>query len=149
MSGVTGGAGESIVYVPSMLAKAGGCHHLIQIVAFRTKSVRANTRVRTASRIQRGIGEQILDGGSRPSSWQWHDLAHFVAAFEYMRILRAVWTVRSAPTELAGVVTVMTIGAQEACAHGTPLHSAVLIPHVLEQTWLRQDATAIMHDGMA
>ncbi len=149
MSGVTSGAGESIVYVPSMLAEAGGCHHLVQIVAFRTESVRANTRIRTASGIQRWIREQILDGGSWPSGWQWYDLAHFVASFEYMRILRAVWSIRSAPTELASVVTVMTVGAQKAYAHGTSLHSAVLIPHVLEQARLRQYAAAIVHNGVA
>lgn len=60
--------------------------------------------------------------------------------------MRAVWARTS---ELAVVITVVAIGAQNLRAHGASLRDAVEIQHVQQQAGLRQRAVAEMGHGMA
>ena len=93
---------------------------------------------------QIGIGKQVGDRLARQSC-----LAEFIAALKNMSPFRPVGTVRARPAELAIVVAVMAIGAQNLCAHGAPLADAIEVQHICPQTGLGQRTAPDVHHGMA
>ena len=57
--------------------------------------------------------------------------------------------VRTCPAELAIVVAVVAIGAENLCAHGPALGDPIEIQHAGQQAGLRERAVADVRDGMA
>jgi hypothetical protein len=130
-------AGEAVVDMARVLLEATVGHDAGQVVTLGAQRVIAGRR-EVRRKIQ--IGDRL--SGDRC-------LAHIVAALENVRILRSMRTVRPRAPELAVVVAVMAIGAEDANAHGASLPGAIEIEHVRAQAGLRERAAAVVHHRMA
>jgi len=138
---------KTILNVPGVLGEAGVGEEIVEIVTFGAKSIRTRARVRVASRIQNRIRQQIQN--STPRTRRRCDLAEFISPLQNMRILGTVRAIRSIPTKFAVVVTVVTVRAENARPHRSPLRLTVQVPYELEQAGLRQLAVAILHHRMS
>ena len=130
-------AREAILdHMPGMPAEAATTHDLGEVVAFGAQSVRAAARATLGAQI--GIGEEIRDELARHRR-----LAELISSLENMRKHRAVRAVGPVAAELAIVVAVMAIGAENLGSHGPAVSVAVrdysvLIHHVQHQAGLRK-----------
>ena len=110
---VTYRTGEAGVDMALVLGETGICHDLAQIVAFAAHRVRP-------VHAEVGVREQIRDQLTRCDR-----LAEFVSAFQNVGPLGSMRTVRARASELAIVVAVVAVGAENARAHTAPLGRAI------------------------
>src|SRR5579864_3950862 len=76
-------------------------------------------------------------------------LVGYVLPLQDVRPLRAVGTVRARASELAIVITVVAIGAEDLRAHGSSLGNTIEIQHIRKQAGLRQRTVTGMGHWMA
>src|SRR5678815_1685408 len=81
----------------------------------------------------------------RTLSSRGHCLAHFVASFQDVVILRSVRTVGARAPILAIVITVVAVRAEYPSAHGTACRDAIDVEHLRAQAWLPQRARPPVH----
>lgn len=130
-------AGEAVVDMASVILEAAVGHDAGEIVTLGAQRV-----IPGRCEVRRII--QIGDWLSRSGR-----LAHVIAPFKNVRIFRSVRTIRPRSAELAVVIAVVTIGAEDTHAHDASLPRAIEIEHIRAQAGLRKWAAAIVHHRMA
>ena len=133
---VTGRTAEAGVDMALVLGETGIRHDIAQAVAFTAHGVRP---VHAQVRISKQIHDELAGR---------HRLVEFVSAFQNVGPLGSMRPVWPRAAELAIVVRVVTIGAENLRSHRTSLRYAIEIQHVWQQTWLRQRAVAGVRDWM-
>jgi len=134
---MTGGTREAIINMTGVVAEAGICENLRQVVALAAHGVGAIDA-------QIGTGIQIR----QKPTWGCR-LAKFVAAFQNVTESRSVRTVRTDAAEFAIVVAVVTVGTQDARTDGARGIGSIQIQHLAAQAGLRQGAAAVVCYWMA
>lgn len=136
--GVANRAGKAIVnHMAGMLTETCIRRNLTQVVTFAAKRVRS---VYAEVWVRKEIGDQLT--GRRC-------LAELVTALQNVRPLRTVWAVRACPAELAIVVAVVTIRAENLRSHAASLCDAVQIEHIRQQAGLGQSTAANVSNRVA
>lgn len=130
-------AGEAVIDMARMLLETAVGHDAGKVVTLGAERI-----IPGRGQIRRII--QIRDR----LSWR-RCLAHVIATLENMGIFRSMRTIWSRSAELAVVVAVVTIGAEDTHAHRASLPRAIEIKHVGTKAGLRERAAAIVHHGMA
>lgn len=124
-------------YVQAVLREAGVSDNLRQVVTLRAHSIRPGEG-------QVGSGKKVRDHSTRRRS-----LAELIVAFEDVRVVRSVRTVRPGAAELAIVVAVVAIGAEDARSHHARRRRSILIQQVQQEAGLRQGTGSIMSHRVA
>ena len=131
------GTGEAILrHVVAVFRKTGVSLNFVQIMTLGAHAIRP-------VEAYVWIGKQVRDLSAGHGG-----LAELIVVLEDMRVDRTVRTVRADSTELAIVVAVVAIAAENPDTHQAPCR-AILIQHVREQARLWQRAQTVVRDGMA
>jgi len=138
MSAMTGGAAETGIDVSGVLRPAGIfddiAREVVALAAHCVRPVHGKVRI------------WVQDCNPLARTW---GLAEFVTALQKMGPFGAVRAVGTESAEFAIVVTVMTICAENLCAHETPLACSVQLGHVGEKTGLRVTRGTSVRNRMA
>lgn len=118
VGGMACGTGEAVINMPGVLGKAGVRNDLVQIVALRAHRIGT---VHAKVRARKEIRDQL--------AWQ-SGLAELVPALQDVRPFGPVRPVRTLAAELAIVIAIVAVAAENLYSHAAGLCYAVQIQHV-------------------